>query len=45
MSPPRPVRQAGLRQSTQPAGATPSMVDKHLQPYLDDLRKAGVPQG
>ena len=28
-----------------PAGQQPSMVPELLGPYLDDLRKAGVPEG
>ena len=28
-----------------PAGQQPSMVGRYLQPYLEDLRKAGVPEG
>ena len=32
-------------EATWPAGKQPSMVEKYLQPYLDDLHKAGVPEG
>jgi adenylate cyclase len=32
-------------EATMPAGQQPSMVEKYLQPYLEDLRKAGAPQG
>jgi class 3 adenylate cyclase/TolB-like protein len=32
-------------EATYPAGVQPSMVEKYPKPYLDDLRKAGVPEG
>jgi hypothetical protein len=32
-------------EATMPAGQQPSMVEEYLQPYLEDLRKAGAPEG
>jgi TolB-like protein len=32
-------------EATLPAGLQPSMIEKFLKPYLDDLRKAGAPDG